>query len=222
MSMKTIVVVGTGQGFGYSVAKVFGKQGYNVALISRSKLKLDTFCYHLQQAGINARGFEGSMLDRRSLKKALERAEDCFGQMDVLVYSPAMAATLPIDVLDVTDELFGEAASLMVNGAIVAANHMIPAMTDAGRGALIFTAGLSATTTIPQMDHNLMATAALEKYAVLLNAELERKGVYSVLFSLDWFTPGPPYDPDDAAQHLYENVFLKRENAVEAYPCGKA
>ncbi|MGI6153869.1 MAG: SDR family NAD(P)-dependent oxidoreductase [Christensenellaceae bacterium] len=217
--MKTIAIIGTGQGFGYSVAKTFGKQGYNVAMISRSKIKLETFSYYLQQAGINAKGFEGSMLDRTSLKRSLEQAEEHFGAIDVLEYSPVMNLTKPLDVLEMDERSFGEAVDHMLSGAITAVNHVLPAMLEMRQGTLIFTSGLSATTTVPQMDHCLIATAALSKYAELLHAELKGRGVHSALFSLEWSKTGSPYEPDAAAEHLYNTVFLERENAVEPYLC---
>ncbi|UNR60314.1 hypothetical protein IPZ55_29135 [Streptomyces sp. A10(2020)] len=39
--MPTLAIVGAGPGLGLSIAKVFGGHGYQVALISRSKDKLD-------------------------------------------------------------------------------------------------------------------------------------------------------------------------------------
>ncbi|MGO4427728.1 SDR family NAD(P)-dependent oxidoreductase [Streptomyces sp. MCAF7] len=55
--MPTIAIVGAGPGLGLSIAKVFGGHGFDVALVSRSKDKLDALVAQLAQAGITAEGF---------------------------------------------------------------------------------------------------------------------------------------------------------------------
>ncbi|MFE4723990.1 SDR family NAD(P)-dependent oxidoreductase, partial [Streptomyces sp. NPDC056728] len=54
--MSTIAIVGAGPGLGLSIAKVFGVHGFDVALISRNKVKLDALVAELAEAGITAEG----------------------------------------------------------------------------------------------------------------------------------------------------------------------
>ncbi|WP_234319613.1 hypothetical protein [Streptomyces sp. KE1] len=55
--MPTLPLVGAGPGLGLSLAKVFGGHGYEVALISRSKDKLDALVAELAGTGVTAEGF---------------------------------------------------------------------------------------------------------------------------------------------------------------------
>ena len=52
MSNPVIVVVGAGPGVGAAVARRFGRQGYEPALISRSQAELDKLGAQLQSEGL--------------------------------------------------------------------------------------------------------------------------------------------------------------------------
>ncbi|GGG04497.1 hypothetical protein GCM10010912_56560 [Paenibacillus albidus] len=39
--MKTMVIIGAGPGLGFSLAKIFGRHGFRIAMVSRTQEKLD-------------------------------------------------------------------------------------------------------------------------------------------------------------------------------------
>ena len=86
--MPTIAIVGAGQGLGLSIAKVFGRNGFSVALVARNQEKLDVLAGELGDAGIDAAGFTADVTDRPSLTAAFARIKERFGRVDVLEYSP--------------------------------------------------------------------------------------------------------------------------------------
>ena len=49
---KSIVVLGAGPGLGNAVARKFGKEGYEVALLSRSQEKLDGYKEEFEELDI--------------------------------------------------------------------------------------------------------------------------------------------------------------------------
>jgi short-subunit dehydrogenase len=69
--MPTIAIVGAGPGMGLSIAKVFGGHGFQVALISRHKDKLDTLVAQLTDSGITTDAFPADVADRASLTAVL-------------------------------------------------------------------------------------------------------------------------------------------------------
>ncbi|MFF9508715.1 SDR family NAD(P)-dependent oxidoreductase [Streptomyces sp. NPDC014724] len=72
--MPTIAIVGAGPGLGLSIAKVFGGHGYDVALLSRTKDKLDSLVAELAETGITAEGFATDVADPAQLTGALQSA----------------------------------------------------------------------------------------------------------------------------------------------------
>src|SRR5580704_17592796 len=61
---KTIAVFGAGPGMGRSVARRFGREGFQVALVARNQTRLDAYTGELAADGITAAGFAGDLADR--------------------------------------------------------------------------------------------------------------------------------------------------------------
>ena len=51
---KTIAVFGAGPGMGRSVARRFGREGFQVALVARNQTRLDAYTGELAADGISA------------------------------------------------------------------------------------------------------------------------------------------------------------------------
>ena len=86
--MPTIAIIGAGPGMGLAIARRFGAEGFDIALVSRTQSHLDTLAEILSAEGLRARGFAANVRDAKSLTNALHEAADHFGQIDVLEYSP--------------------------------------------------------------------------------------------------------------------------------------
>jgi hypothetical protein len=93
--MPTIAIVGAGPGMGLSIAKVFGRNGFSVALLSRTRETLDRLAAELGQSGIDAAGFAADVMNRPSLGAAFAHVKERFGSVDVLEYSPASRSPAP-------------------------------------------------------------------------------------------------------------------------------
>lgn len=68
----TLAIIGGGPGLGLALARRFGAEGHAVALISRSRKKLDTLVAELP--GVTTRGFGANVQDPKALAAALEQA----------------------------------------------------------------------------------------------------------------------------------------------------
>ncbi|MGW4939596.1 SDR family NAD(P)-dependent oxidoreductase, partial [Streptomyces sp. NPDC004166] len=86
--MTSIAIVGAGPQMGLAIARTFGAQGFNVALISRNREKLDNLVGKLEAEGITAAAFPANVLERDALTQALKDAATQFDGIDVLEYSP--------------------------------------------------------------------------------------------------------------------------------------
>src|SRR5918999_2554377 len=84
LTVPTLAIVGAGPGMGLAIARTFGSRGFDIALIARTKEKLETLADQLGQEGIKAAAFPADVLDRASLTDALDAAKARFGDIDVL------------------------------------------------------------------------------------------------------------------------------------------
>ena len=220
--MPVIAIVGAGPGLGLSIARQFGRAGFTVALISRTQAKLDDLAAELASSGIQAAGFAGDVLDRPSLTAALSAAEERFGQVDVLEYSPAGHGAPQglglVDVLAVTAEDVQPQIEFYVYGAITAVRAVLPGMLKRGRGTLLFTTGASSAVTMPPMGNVGIAGAALRNYALALNAALADRGVYAAHVPIAVYigSGGPETQPDTIAG-LYWDLYVSRTQPERLY-----
>lgn len=69
---------------GRPVARRFGREGFQVALVARNPARLDAFTGELAKEGIEAAGFAGDLADRSALPAMIEAVTGRFGPVGVL------------------------------------------------------------------------------------------------------------------------------------------
>ncbi|WP_207944524.1 SDR family NAD(P)-dependent oxidoreductase [Actinomadura rubrisoli] len=212
---KTLVIVGAGPGLGMGVARAFGREGFQVGLIARTKEKLDTLVGELAELDINAAAFPADIRDRDALVAALAAARDTFGPIDVLEYSPS--PTGPIThAADTTVEAVTAQLELHVLGAVAAVRHVLPDMRMRGDGTVLLTTGVSSTVPAPFLANVGLAMAALRNWAHTLHTELRPHGIHvgAVTIASGVVPGGGEADPD-AIGARYHHMYQQRDQAEE-------
>jgi NAD(P)-dependent dehydrogenase (short-subunit alcohol dehydrogenase family) len=161
-----------------SVAQRFGKEGYAVALISRSSARHADYLQALDAAGVDAAAFTADADDPAQLRQAIDAARRHFGRIDVGYYGLAATMTLAGDITTL-DAAGAESALKGVVPAVDFASQLIPELTERGEGGLLFAGGLSSVIPMPPLAGLALFAAALRNYAITLNAALAPAGVYA-------------------------------------------
>ncbi|MEU4489067.1 SDR family NAD(P)-dependent oxidoreductase [Streptomyces purpurascens] len=176
--MPSIAIVGAGPQMGLAIARTFGSQGFDVALISRNRDKLDDLVGKLEAEGVNTAAFPADVLDRAGLTEALQDAAATFGGIEVLEYSPvgtfgitALTAPTGTEPSHVEFEM-----NFQLYGAIAATRAVLPAMREAGAGTLLYTTGAGSIWPDPRVANVNAAAAALRNWAMNLHKELADAG----------------------------------------------
>ncbi|MFD7608127.1 SDR family NAD(P)-dependent oxidoreductase [Streptomyces mirabilis] len=195
--MPTLAIVGAGPGMGLAIARTFGSRGFDVALIARTKEKLEALVDQLGQEDITAAAFPADVLNRASLTDALEAAKDRFGGIDVLEYSPAPHSPVPGFTTAAPSEVTVDNLQPQIEynfyGAVTAAQAVLPAMREAGAGTLLFTTGGGSVDPVPMLGNVNAAAAALRNWVINLNKELAGSGVYAAHVAINvWIGGGGP------------------------------
>jgi NADP-dependent 3-hydroxy acid dehydrogenase YdfG len=177
-SAPVILVLGVGPGLGMSVAHRFGKEGYAVALISRSADRHADYLSSLADAGVDAAAFTADAADPAQLRSAVNAARKHYGRIDVGYYGPAAMMSLAGDIttLSAAD---ADSALRDVVPAVDFASLLLPEFTDRGDGGLLFAGGLSSVVPMPPLGGLALTSAALRNYAITLHAALQPKGIYA-------------------------------------------
>ena len=220
--MPTIAIVGAGPGMGLAIARVFGRNGFNVALVSRTQAKLDELAAQLSEEGIEAAGFAADLMDRPTLADAFARIRERFGTVDVLEYSPAPHTPVPgvemADAASVTVENVQGQIEFYVYGAITAVQQVLPDMLAAGKGAILFTTGGSSHSPRAVMGNVGIAGAALRNWAYSLNDALADQGIYVGHVPIGvWIGNGGPDTEAGAIADVYWDLYSKQDEVEHYY-----
>jgi NADP-dependent 3-hydroxy acid dehydrogenase YdfG len=172
---RTAVIIGVGPGLGMSMARRFGREGFRVALISRSAARHDAYRQDLASHGIDSTAHAVDVTDRDRLGSVL--ATIGANQADMVYYGPGPTQQpLPITDIDVAAT---QSAFDWVWPAVDVVRQVLPGMLDRGDGGLIFAGGLSSVRPMPMLGQLALAAAALRNYAVTLHAALVDRGIYA-------------------------------------------
>lgn len=217
---STIAIVGAGPGMGAAIARTFGAQGYDVALIARNPDRLDALVAELEGAGITAAAFPADILDHDALRGALAAAAERFGGIDVLEHSPTTSLedagltvpsrTTPADVQRHLDFQFFS--------ALVAAEVVLPYMREQGSGTLLFTTGAGSVEPVPMLANVNAAHAALRNWVLNLHNELAEEGIQAAHVAIGVFIgeeapSGYSAAPADRIAPVYWDLHTKRDQS---------
>lgn len=175
---RTLVVIGAGPGLGMGIARRFGREGYRIALIARSRARLDEYAAQLAGEGYVAQGFAADATDRDQLLAALDNIEAAFGGIDVVEYSPMVDYAIVKPVLAMDAATIQQTLDLYLFGAMAVAERVLPTMRKRGDGAVLFTTGASAAANFPSHGSVAIAMNALLSYTRMLSASLAHEGVF--------------------------------------------
>jgi Short-chain dehydrogenases of various substrate specificities len=203
--MTTIAIIGAGPGLGASVARRFGREGFDVALVSRRQERVDALAAELADSGVTARGFAADVRDPKALAAALDTASGALGPIEVLQYSPVPQPAFMRPVLETGPEDLVGPIELSVYGPIAAVRQVLPGMRSLGRGTVLLVNGGSAV--IPHADRagTSIAFAAESAYGHLLHDTLAGEGIHvGQLVIPGAIIPGHARkDPDVLAETLW-------------------
>ena len=203
--MTTLAIIGAGAGLGLSVARRFGREGFSVALVSRSQARLDELAATLESEGITARGFTANVRDPESLRDALVAADELLGRVEVLQYSPLPAKEFMRPVLEtVADDLVGP-VEFSIYGPVAAAHQVIPGMRSLGHGTILFINGASAVRPGAKVTGTSVAFAGQSAYAQLLHDALAPEDIHVAQLIIPKGIGGgdPDHEPDALAETIW-------------------
>jgi short-subunit dehydrogenase len=232
---RTVVVFGAGTGLGAAVARRFGREGCRVALVARTRSRLDALVASLAGEGIEAAAFTADLAETSEIPAVIRQIRERFGRIDVVEYAP------------ITTDLFTAASTLTVAEQQHALNlylltpiaivgEVLPEMLERGDGGILIGQGVSAVRPLPGMSGMSSAMAATRNYVQSLNPEVAARGVYAGVLHVAGVVLGsaghrailagdmpidlshvPRIDPADLADLMW-TMLTKRDRAEEIAP----
>ncbi|MGZ4503172.1 MAG: SDR family oxidoreductase [Nocardioidaceae bacterium] len=200
MSSPMIVVVGAGPGIGASVARRYAREGYDVALVSRSQERLDVLGAELQAEGTTTGWAALDITDAAALTAAIDRFAAESGRVDALHFNPSAFTQknpLSLSPAELLADVHLGVASLLT--AVQAARPHMPA------GARVTATGSMAADAPWNEAASLgVQKAGLRNLVRSIDTTLAPDGIRAVSVTVNGtLARGTAFDPDRVADAIY-------------------
>ena len=229
---KTIAIFGAGPGLGASIARRFAAEGLRVALIARTKDRLDTLVEQLAAEGIDATGFTADLAAPDEIPALITAIRERLGRIDVIEYGPIPSNPF-IPAAELKPATITAGAPLLVLTPLAIVQAVLPEWTQRGDGAFLMTTGATAVHPIPHASGVGPLMAAARNWLYSLHAELAPTGIYAGTLSIGAFITGsqaeqsaasdprmaafPRVDPAELAA-IYWDMYTNRDRVEQVHP----
>lgn len=198
---RVAVVVGAGPGLGAAVARRFGRDGYEVALVARRDAPLEALRAELASAGVSATWRALDVTDPTALSAAVRRFGEQRGRIDVLHFNPSRFRQK--DPLHLTvDELLAD-VHLGAGALLTAVQAARPFMTAGGR--ITVTGSMAADRPWHEACSLGVQKAAVRNLVHSLDRTLSPDGIRAVSVTVNGtLAPGTAFSPERVADAVYD------------------
>ena len=177
LSGKVAIVTGASSGIGRATAQRLARQGARVALVSRSREKLEKLSGDMP----GSRAFPADMTKVPQIKSMIKGIQEHFGRVDILVNNAGQGYDAPVEKIALGTLRY--IYDLNVIGPVIAMQQVIPLMRKQGGGTIVNISSGTALMHLPGMSPYASSKRALAGFSLAARQELEKdKIVVSVVY----------------------------------------
>lgn len=151
---KVALVTGASKGLGRAMAMGLARAGASLALCGRNREDLDRAVREAASLGADARAFRMDVLERSSIREAVEGIRKAFGRIDILVNNAGVNIRKP--VTELAEEEWDLVLDTNLKGYFLVAQAVVPGMIERRSGKIINIASIMGTVALD----NLVAYAS--------------------------------------------------------------
>ncbi|NLX52460.1 MAG: SDR family oxidoreductase [Deltaproteobacteria bacterium] len=168
---KVALITGAGTGIGETIAERLYDGGAAVVLVGRHLEPVRSVCSRIDPKGKRTLPIEANVCDPIQIERAVKKAVDRFGQLDMAVNNAGITGPAGIPVQDVDIDVWREVIDTDISGVFYCMKYEIPVMLSSGGGAIVNMSsanglvglpGMTAYTTAKHAILGLTKSAALE------------------------------------------------------------
>ncbi len=221
---QVVIVTGASSGIGLATTKLLAKQGAKLALVSRSKEKLEQLSAELP----NSSAVPADMTKVYEIEAMVRKTMEHFGRIDILINCAGQGYDASVEKTNV--DTFHRIFDLDVVGPLSAMQQIIPIMRKQGGGTIINVSSGTALMYLPNNGAYSGMKRALASISLTAREELKNdKIVVSVVYPYITLTDfekntikdtapqgeeqgGRPPFPPDSAEYVAQKILEGIEN----------
>ena len=168
---KVVIVTGASSGIGLATAKLLAEKGAELALVSRSKEKLDKLSREIH----NSLAVPADMTNISEIKNMIEQTQKHFGKIDILINCAGQGYDAPVEKTNINTLHY--IFNLDVVGPLVAMQQVIPTMRKQGGGTIINISSGTALIYLPNNGAYSSLKRALAHISLTAREELKKDNI---------------------------------------------
>lgn len=199
-----ITIIGAGPGISYSVARLFGKRGFSVALIARNEEKLQSQKQTLESEGIEVCIARADAGNETELIEALGSIKQQSSSPDVVLYN--VYAPVFKSLERETWESLSQQLNVNVGGAFHVLKNLLPEFKRKNSGKIFITGGGLGMNPLPNFTGLSLGKAALRNLVWGTAASLNKTNVHLGMVTVCGYVKqeDPKYNPDQIALQFWK------------------
>ncbi|TDQ41619.1 SDR family NAD(P)-dependent oxidoreductase [Aureibacillus halotolerans] len=181
-----VVITGASGGIGASIAKQAAKQGYRLALVGRSRTRLEKTLESIDSTDVQL--FPVDIADSNQVYTLFTSIQQTMGPIDVLVNNAGFGRF--IDFQEHSQEDVDQMINVNVNALMHCTRAVLPSMTKRKKGHIINVASQAGRLPTPKATVYAASKHAVIGFSQALRMEVKNDSVYVTLVN-----PGPVNTP---------------------------
>jgi NADP-dependent 3-hydroxy acid dehydrogenase YdfG len=210
MTDRVCMISGVGEGNGVSITKRFAQEGYRVAMLARTKQRLEQFEREIERA----HSFVCDVTDIESMRSAVAAVRKQLGPVDVFVHNAGSG--MFSDFVSTTPEQMEIAWRTNTLGLFVLGQEVVKDMLKKGSGNIVVIGATSALRGGANFTPFAQAKASQRSLAQSMARGLGPKGIHVSYVVVDGVIDIPRTRAADWAKDKPDDYFLQAEHIAEA------
>ena len=236
---RVAVITGAGAGVGRAVVDEFARNGYDVALLSRDRQRVDDAADEVRRLGVRALPIPTDVADADAVEAAATRVEQELGPIDVWVNVAMATVFAPVSTLTAAEIERGTKVTYLgqVHGMMAALSRM----RTRNRGTIVNVGSALAYRSVPLQAIYCGSKAAIRGFTDSLRSEIihDKLDIHVAMVDLpavntpqfDWAMNkmgvkaqpvAPIYQPEVPARAIYFAATHRRRDVWVGFPTVKA
>ncbi len=174
LNRDVAIVTGAGRGIGRAIALSLAAEGAAVAVCARTESEIAATAEFISDAGGQAVAIRLDVRDDAAVRAAVSETESRFGRVTLVVNNAGTPGPAGLD-WEVDATVWFECIDVIVRGALLLSQAVVPGMIAHGSGRIINVGSISGTRAFPAITATSIAKTALIRFSEGLAIQLEKK-----------------------------------------------